>query len=86
MSEIKAAASSSISQINAIQEQLNSQFKGKRVRILRDFHDQPWGRSKPNLKGCEYTIQSVGVDAYNCWVFLQGLSCGISPDSIQVIS
>jgi hypothetical protein len=34
-----------------LNQRIEDAYKGKMVRILSDFNGQPYGRSRPNLKG-----------------------------------
>lgn len=60
-----------------IEVAVNNLLKGRRVEVISDFNDQPHGRSRPSLKGKQYTIRSADMDtgwsSINLW--LDGCQC-----------
>lgn len=76
--------------VDVATEHVQSVLGGKRVRIVVDFHDQPLGRSKPNLRGKEFVIHSAYITSHgrtrhyiNLW--LTGLQCAIPLDHVEIL-
>ena len=51
-------------------------MRGRTVEVISDFNDQPYGRSKPSLKGKRYEVLSAFVEQGGVTVWLSGLRCG----------
>lgn len=70
-------------------EQANSALKGRRVRITHEWHDQPIGRSKPDLKGKVYLV--TGVVFETLWpdsaasLWLEGLNCAVPCQYVEIL-
>jgi hypothetical protein len=48
---------------------------GHHVKFIKDFRDQPFGRSLPNLRGKTYVVDAIGFDGTRFHLRLQGLRC-----------
>ncbi len=64
--------------------------RGRFVRINKDFRDQPYGTSKPNLKGKTYKVTALFFQGdtssrSNVTLWLEGLRCGISLDDVEFV-
>jgi hypothetical protein len=60
-------------------------YIGKRVRITQPFHDQPFGKSRPNLEGKTYVIERVSADTFGVSLALAGVRMMIQPDEVEVL-
>ncbi len=71
-------------------EQASAAVKGRRVRITHEWHDQPIGRSKPNLIGKEYVVRGAIVED-SAWrvsvasLWLEGLLCEIPFEYVELV-
>jgi len=63
----------------------NLKLKGRRVRIVSDFNDQPYGRSRPSLKGKVTTISHVCVESSHSCFFLEGYLCSVRPNEVEFL-
>ena len=72
-------------QIAEIEARMTALVKGKRVRIIHKWHDQPFGRSKPNLEGKEFIAEGVWVDGNRVSVRCEGLSCAPDLEHIEFL-
>jgi len=60
-------------QIQAAQDNLNALLSGLSVTILSNFNGQPFGRSRPSLKGKTYTVSHAFYDDFHgVCVFVRG--------------
>lgn len=73
-------------------DQAHRAVRGRRVKIVHEWHDQPIGRSRPNLIGKEYIVSGANVDpadnirigvAVSLW--LEGLSCAIPVEYVEIL-
>ncbi len=61
-------------------------FIGKKVRIITDFRDQPFGISHVvNLKGRSFIVVSCGFDGGKIWLSLSGLRCAVWLSDIEQV-
>ncbi len=66
-------------------QQAGCALDGMRVRIVKDWRDQPIGRSKPNLKGREYAVRGVLMEREDLELWLEGLDCAIPFDHVELL-
>lgn len=59
--------------LHAAERTLSAAVKGRRARIVADFRDQPFGRSKPNLRGQEVEVVGGHVFGDDVVVELRGI-------------
>ena len=85
MREFHNSASNCLQSIRDIVALTMDRYVGCRVRIIKDFHDQPIGFSRPNLKGKLYTIKAVSADMDRVNVWLVGLQCAVSPEYLEIV-
>lgn len=71
--------------IKALGNEFGLKYINRRARIVAEFHDQPFGHSKPNLRNRIFTIRRVTADAYGVAFELQGVRCLLSPKQIVLI-
>ena len=65
----------------------NELVRGRYVRIIKDFRDQPWGSSKPNLKGKVFKVRNLffsDIDG-GCTLWLEGVRCGVSINEVEFV-
>lgn len=67
------------------QEAASALGKGMRVRIIKEFHDQPWGKSKPNLIGKEYEVTGITMFGRQISVSLKDLWCSPWLDQVEFL-
>jgi len=68
---LKAALAKHVRHVQSINDDANRALKGVRVRIVSDYNGQPYGRSKPSLKGTICTVDSVSIDDNRAHIFLK---------------
>ncbi len=55
--------------INGLQNHAVVLLKGKRVKIISDYTGQPFGSSRPSLKGHEFNIEAVQISGSRCEIW-----------------
>jgi hypothetical protein len=60
-------------EVTRLLDGLEASLKGRKVRVLSNFNGQPWGRSKPSLKGKVFEVERVHYDGWpSCPVCTSG--------------
>jgi hypothetical protein len=61
-------------------------LKGRQVRIVSDFYDQPYGASRRNLKGELRVIEDVCVNLETDWpiILLEGHRCYMGLNEVEL--
>lgn len=73
--------------LDEIRDRMNSMVEGKDALIIADFHDQPYGKSKPNLKGEVRKITRLFFGfSFEIFVFLDGCRCAIPLKKISILN
>lgn len=73
--------------LDAIRDRMNSMVAGKEALIVADFHDQPYGKSKPNLKGEVRKITRLFFGfSFEIYVFLEGCRCSIPLKKVSILN
>lgn len=62
-----------------------SYVSGKKVRILSIHNDQPFGRSKPSMKGSVETVRDAGWTMSGLYLMLEGRRCGIAVHDVEFL-
>jgi hypothetical protein len=61
---------------------------GKRFRILVDYNGQPYGSSKPNLKGKIFKVtdvHSINIDQFGFFIFPDGYRDGLEIHKVEFL-
>lgn len=82
---LRADASARMQRIEQIIQTYRTTWVGTPVRIVTDFYDQPFGRSKPNLKGRRFVIEGVCLDGATPTVCLAGVQHPVDLDCLEVV-
>lgn len=67
-----------------LEEEANALLVGQKVRVLTDYNGQPYGSSKPSLKGHIFTVTSV-LFGYNVQISLEGQRLFLNLDEVEEI-
>lgn len=51
-------------EVKRLLDALEASLKGRKVRILSNYNGQPWGGSKPSLKGKVLKVERVYYDGW----------------------
>jgi len=78
MNSLKKYVQTRCSKIEQLQKEIGDKFEGRSVRILSNYNAQPYGNSKPSLKGKVFKITSAHIDSRDCYFFLEGYEYGCS--------
>lgn len=82
-SSIKAELAAFAQRRIAFDREGDDLVRGRVIRIVKPHRDQPYGRSKPNLEGNQYVVNSLTTDGYNIWVVVDGLDVGIPLNRVE---
>ena len=76
-----------LSAIKLHSESIRKALEGKRYKIISDFNGQPYGHSKPSLKGKVFVVRGVVVDEYEDVSVWNGNidHCFINLDEVEFI-
>jgi hypothetical protein len=58
-SDLHATLAEMAAQVEEIEKRAAALVEGRTVRVIKDFRDQPYGRSKPNLKGKPFRVAAL---------------------------
>lgn len=70
-----------------LREQWHTRMRGVRVRFIADWRDQPFGSSKPSLKGREYTVSGVliGLSDALPHLYLDGVANAVGLEFVELV-
>jgi hypothetical protein len=68
-SEIQRECKVYAEKIKVIRDKVSEMLIGRQARIISNFNGQPYGTSKPSLKGKVITVKAISIDSYGCQVW-----------------
>lgn len=87
MSEAQQVIRETHSEIRALQNKLEGIFIGRTARIVSNYNGQPYGCSKPSLKGHEAEIEAIYCDPTRSTpsLKLQGHDLYLGLDEVEIL-
>lgn len=80
--------SGQMEQIKNKMADLSKHLVGRKVRIIGNYNGQPWGTSRPSLKGKEFEIASICLSDWqtaSLCLFLKGERVSIRPNNVEFL-
>jgi hypothetical protein len=72
--------------VHELEREANALLHDARVRITsQGYNGQPWGQSRPSLKGREYSVTFAYLDSGDVWLALDGPRVTISIDDVVIV-
>lgn len=81
----QTTAANAFSDISSSIERFERYVKGRRVRILANRNDQPFGRSKPTMKDSVEVVTRAGWNVEGMYLMLEGRKCGVKVYDVEFI-
>ena len=76
-------------QVDALETEAAKLIEGRMVRVAADFRDQPYGSSKPNLKGKTFRVAALFLCPEPVvWLATESgrvLGTGIALDKVEIL-
>lgn len=83
--EIRGRIQGAMDSIRSREAAISELVKGRRIRITSDWRDQPYGRSKPSLRGKEFVATGVRIDVHCTAIICQGLWCAPGVEDVEFL-
>lgn len=88
--ELMAYIAAKLQTILAQTRDLDGALSGRKVRIVKPWRDQAFGKTKPDVNGREYTVDFTVVsrmgNSYFLLLFLHGFNYGVPYETVEFLS
>jgi hypothetical protein len=82
---LKAELLKAMQQVMEINQDAQEAIIGKKVRITSNYNGQPYGRSRPSLRGKIFTVSGVEIGARCTFLWLKDQRLSIDLDDVEFV-
>lgn len=84
-SEITRELKTAVLKIAKINQDAKELIQGREMKILSDYNGQPYGSSKPSLKGKIFRVESVSIEGDGCQLLPKGMYVYLPIEEVEIL-